>query len=33
MGLFRAKDRLGYGSDLQGAINRESALKLAPRFA
>ena len=26
-------DRLGYGRDLLGAINRESALKLFPRFA
>ena len=26
-------DRLGYGQDLLGAINRESALKLFPRFA
>jgi flagellar biosynthetic protein FliQ len=26
-------DRLGYGPDLLGAINRESALKLFPRFA
>jgi hypothetical protein len=33
MGLFRAKDRMGYGLYLLGALNRESALKLFPRFA
>ena len=33
MGLLRAEDRLGYGPDLLGALNRESALKLFPRFA
>ncbi len=33
MALLRAEDRLGYGPDLLGALNRESALKLFPRFA